>query len=301
MQVILTFDIEEYFQVENFADIIKREDWEKYESRVEMGTNAILDLLDKYNHKATFFVLGWIAERHPELIKKISDAGHEIGSHGYNHALVYEQTPDEFRADLLQSLDLLEKITGKRPRCYRAPSFSITKHSLWALDVLLESGIAIDSSIFPIIHDRYGITDCNPLPHIIREKDGTQLIEFPITTLAPFQGVGQDDNAEPLGPKNVAINKLRLPFSGGGYLRLLPRWLLRALIKSNLKSGKPVIVYTHPWEYDPDQPKIEGGSALSTFRHYVELKSTSKKLEAILSEFECCGIEEYITSYEGLR
>lgn len=262
---ILSFDIEEYFQVENFKGQISYDDWPGYASRVGIGVQCILDLLEPLEVKATFFILGWIAERHPELVKKIAGAGHEIASHGYAHQRIYTMTPDEFRADLRRSLDIIQDISGEKVISFRAPCFSITRESLWALDILLEEGIRFDSSIFPIMHDRYGIPDCDPLPHVIREKDGRVLREIPLSV--------------------ARFGRLNLPYSGGGYFRLLPLWFTQYCARRTLSSGAPVVVYLHPWEFDPDQPRVTS-SPLNSFRHYYGLQHTRAKLERFLKQYQ---------------
>ena len=272
MKNILTFDIEEYFQVENFKQAIDSAEWETFESRVEYGTDIILRILADYRVKVTFFVLGWTAERHPELIKKISDEGHEIGSHGYKHELIYNESPQEFRADLERSLKILRDITGKKIVSYRAPSFSITRDSLWALDVLRECGIRNDSSIFPILHDRYGIPDADRYPHIIRRGEEGFLKEFPIST---FEFMGR-----------------RIPFSGGGYFRLLPRFLIVKMAKRLNTLGIPLVIYLHPWEFDTEQPRVRT-SALNSFRHYLNIHKTEEKLRHLLDSIDVGPLHEF--------
>ena len=265
MKNLLTFDVEEYFQVQNLESSISCRDWEKFESRLHVGLDVILKVLSDFDARATFFVLGWIAERHPDVIRSIAERGHEIGSHGYSHELIYNMSPDEFREDLNKSIDILEGILGESVRSYRAPCFSITGKSLWALDILLESGIRYDSSIFPIHHHRYGIPDAIPYPHVIREKDDGTLTEFPVST--------------------CGILGKRLPFSGGGYFRLLPIRLV-TLVTSRLNGrGHPVVTYLHPWEFDPGQPRIRT-SRLNAFRHYLNLHRTEEKLRFFLDRFE---------------
>jgi polysaccharide deacetylase family protein (PEP-CTERM system associated) len=264
MKNILTFDIEEYFQVENFKGEISFDSWDSFESRVERSVETILSLLDAANTKATFFVLGWTAERNPRMVERIADRGHEIASHGYAHQLIYKETPDQFRADLSKSCAILEGITGKKVVSFRAPCFSITKDSLWALDILLEEGIRYDSSIFPIVHDRYGIPGCTPRAHVIRKNESAELCEIPLTV--------------------AQFGRCNIPFSGGGYFRLLPLFLTHYFTRRTIQSGIPVVVYLHPWEFDPDQPRVKT-SALSTFRHYYGLKDTARKLKAFLSTY----------------
>ncbi len=265
MKNILTFDIEEYFQVENFKQEISRCEWEEQESRVNVGTDIILKILSDYKAKATFFVLGWIAEKHPEIIKKIAGEGHEIGSHGYLHELIYKQTRDEFSDDIKRSIEILENITGDKVISYRAPSFSITEESLWALDVLLELGIKYDSSIFPIRHHRYGIHNAKRFPYVIRRKGEKILTEFPIST--------------------ISVMGKRIPFSGGGYFRILSACVSTNMAKRLNKQGYPLIMYHHPWEFDINQPKINA-DILSKFRHYYNIRITQEKLRYCLEHIE---------------
>jgi len=236
---------------------------------VDGNTRRILDLLDSFSIKATFFVLGWVAERLPELVKEIHCRGHEIACHGYSHELIYSIGPERFRSDIRRSKALLEDQCGVRVNGYRAPSYSITKQSLWALDILVEEGFTYDSSIFPVLHDTYGIPDAERFPHTLQTGAGP-LVEFPLTTL-PFQ----------LGWK-----KMRLPIAGGGYLRLLPSGIIQHGIAGiNQRERQPAVLYFHPWEIDPDQPRIKAGMK-SRFRHYLNLDKTEGKLRKILSELQ---------------
>jgi polysaccharide deacetylase family protein (PEP-CTERM system associated) len=260
-----TVDVEDYYHVSAFERSIDRSDWERYDSRVTDNTLRILDLLDRHETKATFFVLGWIAERRPGLIREIHRRGHEIGSHGYWHRLIYEQSPEEFRGDLRLSRDVLRDIIGDPIRAYRAPSFSITKRSMWALEILAEEGFLIDSSVFPIAHDRYGIPGARPEIHRIDTPAGS-LWEFPMSIV-------------PLGWMN-------LPVGGGGYFRLYPlRWTLRLLSRINSVHRRSFTCYVHPWELDPGQPRLRAGSLISRARHYVNLSTTEKKLDVLLKTF----------------
>jgi len=260
-----TVDVEDYYQVQGIGDVIGRDRWDDYESRVVANTHKVLQLLDRHQTHATFFVLGWVADRHPQLAREIVRSGHELGCHGYGHGLIYEQTRDEFRADLQRARDSLQDAVGERVRAYRAPTFSITKHSLWALDILAEEGFEIDASIFPIHHDRYGIPGVEPAPHRISTTAGL-LWEFPSTVLR-FAG-------------------LNVPVSGGGYFRLYPiRWTNRFLGSVNRKLGRPFVFYVHPWELDPEQPRLKVGSWASRTRHYLNLSSTEHKLEKLLQRF----------------
>ncbi len=259
-----TVDVEDYFQVSAFEKDIPRDRWGQYPSRVIANTHRILKLLARHEVKATFFVLGWVADRFPQLVQDIRDAGHEIGSHSYEHRLIYNQTPDQFRDDLQRSRNAIRKACGVQTTAYRAPSFSITRQSLWALDILAEEGFLVDSSIFPTHHDRYGIPDAEPRFHRIDTSAGP-LWECP--------------------PSVVRFCRLNLPVSGGGYFRLYPLcWTIHCLRKIN-QAKQPFVFYIHPWEVDPDQPRLAAGSRLSRFRHRVNLRTTERKLDKLLRMF----------------
>lgn len=260
----LTIDVEEHFQVHAFETVVDRSSWDRYPSRVVANTQRILRLLAEYDVKATFFVLGWVADRYPDLVKQIATSGHEVATHGYGHELIYRQTPAEFAADLRQSLEAIGRaFTGLPPMGYRAPAFSITNQSLWALDILQTHGIAYDSSIFPLaMHDRYGINNANRFANKVRDN----LWEFPVST--------------------IRLGKYNLPVAGGGYFRLFPLRVTRRAIRHLNSQGHPAIIYLHPWEFDPDQPRIPGAPLLSRFRHYVNLNQTESRLRALLQEFE---------------
>ncbi|PUU89884.1 XrtA system polysaccharide deacetylase [Halanaerobium sp.] len=271
MKNILTIDVEDYFQVETFKNIIDNNEWDNFELRVENSLKKVLNLINSFDYKATFFVLGWIAEKFPEIIKMISDQGHEISTHGYGHELVYKQTKQEFKNDLIKSINTLKNITGKEILGYRAPTFSITNDSLWALDIIKELGLEYDASISPIEgHDKYGIMGINPCIHTLFNG----LVELPQTTIKILT-------------KNV-------PVAGGGYFRLLPYWLTKMAIKKLNKNNKTAIVYLHPWEFDPEQPKIKGISKLSQFRHYINIDKTEDKFKKMLSDFNFTSIEKYL-------
>jgi len=260
----MSIDVEDYFHVSVFDGIVPRSAWEQMESRVVGNTTRLLDIFDEFSTRSTFFVLGWVAERHPELVRAIAGRGHEIASHGYAHRLVYDQTPAAFRADVRRAKRLLEDCSGHRVLGYRAPSYSITPRSLWALDVLLEEGYEYASSIFPIRHDRYGIPVSGRRPYAIERSAGT-LIEVPGSTTR-------------LGPLN-------LPVAGGGYFRILPYWWTRSGIERvNRLESRPVVFYLHQWEIDPDQPKLHAGS-LGRFRHYRNLHQTESRLRQLLTDF----------------
>lgn len=261
----MTVDVEDYFHVSAFAKVIDRSHWDRYECRVENNTRKLLGMLACHKVKATFFVLGWVASRYPGLVREIADAGHEIACHGLTHRLVYEQTPREFHDETKTAKALLEDIVQAPVNGYRAASYSITARSLWAIDILAELGFRYDSSIFPIRHDRYGIPGAARRPHWLRGAGGASLLEFPLST------------------KDLGF--LRLPVAGGGYFRLLPYAVTRrALASINRSEGIPFIFYLHPWEIDPDQPRIRA-SRLSRFRHYTNLAKCESMLNRLLAEF----------------
>ena len=260
----MTVDVEDYFQVSAFEQNVSPQRWDSFESRVERNTDRLLEMFQGADIRATFFILGWVGERFPSLVRRIAAAGHEVASHGYAHRLVYELTPAQFRQDLRRAKAVLEVASGSPVLGYRAPSFSITRRSMWALDVLVEEGYVYDASIFPVRHDRYGIPDAPRHVHRI-SRAGRELWEFPGSTVRRF---GQ----------NLAI-------AGGGYFRLLPyAWTRRGIATVNTREGKPVIFYVHPWEIDPEQPRLDG-PWLSRFRHYRNLEETEPRLQRLLSDF----------------
>jgi polysaccharide deacetylase family protein (PEP-CTERM system associated) len=274
MRNALTFDVEEYFQVESFKPIVRTEDWSGFPSRVGPSTHRILDLLDRREVRGTFFVLGWVGERQPELVREIHARGHEVACHGYGHQVIQSMTPAEFRADVRSAKATLEDAIGAPVRGYRAPTFSIMRGTLWALDVLAEVGFQYDSSIFPIRHDRYGIPEAPRFPHRIPLRRGGDIVEFPMTTV-PLAGQ-------------------RVPVAGGGYFRLLPYPLIAAGIRGvNERERMPAIVYLHPWELDPEQPRLPV-RGLSRFRHYVNLQGTAAKLERLLDDFAFASAAEVL-------
>jgi polysaccharide deacetylase family protein (PEP-CTERM system associated) len=261
----MTVDVEDYFQVAAFADKVKREDWDSFPCRVERNVDLILAMFAEHQVAATFFTLGWIAERYPQVIRRIVDGGHELASHGYDHVKVHTQHPDDFRQDIRKTKNMLEDIGGQRVKGYRAASFSIDERSLWAFDILAEEGYAYSSSVYPIKHDHYGMPDASRFAYKPSAK--TPLVEVPISTLNLFNR--------------------NLPSGGGGYFRLLPysysRWALRRIAA---RDHEPVIFYFHPWEIDPDQPRIDGASFRSRFRHYVNLGAMEGRLRAVLTDFD---------------
>ena len=265
----MTIDVEDYFQVSAFAPHIARADWDAHECRVERNIDAILEMLDQHQTKATFFTLGWVAERYPQLVRKIVAQGHELASHGYGHQRASDQSPDAFFEDVQLAKNMLEDLSGQAVVGYRAPSFSIGKSNLWAYDTLLEAGYRYSSSVYPIAHDHYGMPDSPRFTYEVRSG----LIEIPITTVRLFER--------------------NFPSSGGGYFRLLPypvsRWLIRRVNSHDQQAG---IFYFHPWEIDPGQPRIPGVGAKTRFRHYVNIAHTQARLKRLLTDFSWGRVDE---------
>jgi len=261
----MTVDVEEYFQVSAFANRFSREDWETLPSRVEASVARLLDLFDRHGARCTFFTLGWVAERHGGLIRRIVDAGHELASHGYAHFRATDQTAEEFRADVRRTKALLEDIGGATVTGYRAASFSFDRTNPWAHEILAEEGYRYSSSIYPVVHDHYGVPDAPRFP--FRPAAGRGVVEFPLTT--------------------VRWRGRNLPCSGGGYFRLVPYGLSRwAIRRVNHGDRQPAIFYCHPWEIDPGQPRTRGLGAKARFRHYVNLGRMEAKLERLLTDFK---------------
>jgi polysaccharide deacetylase family protein (PEP-CTERM system associated) len=260
----LSVDVEEYFQVWALSKVTERNGWEAYPSRVCSSVEKILDLMDVAGAKATFFTLGWIAERHPNLVRRIADSGHEVASHGYAHAKITSQGPDEFRADVIRAKTILEDVTGRPVLGYRAPSFSIGDKTLWALDILQETGHLYSSSIYPISHDHYGMPGASRFAHRHGSRD---ILEVPLSTAR-------------LAGRN-------LPCGGGGYFRIAPyayfRWAIQRL---NARERQPAVFYFHPWELDPDQPRVRGVPLKSRFRHYANLDRMEARVQRLLADFE---------------
>ena len=259
-------DVEDWYQVADFDAVVPFDSWDRYESRIRRNTEKILAVMHEFGVKGTFFILTWNAERHPEVVRTIQAAGHEIASHGYAHRIVYEQTREQFAADVGRAKKTLEDITGESVLGYRAPSFSFTAKSQWGPDVLLEQGYRYDSSVFPVKDSLYGMPDAERFPYVIREKEGRRLVEFPITTTELF---GRN-----------------LPLGGGGYLRLLPyvymKWGMRRV---NRQEGQGTVFYIHPWEVDPDHPRMKTAGRRGFSSHYVNLASTEGKLRRLLRDF----------------
>jgi polysaccharide deacetylase family protein (PEP-CTERM system associated) len=272
----LTIDVEEYFQVSGFEGIVPRHQWDSIPTRVGPPTERLLEMLATAGVRATFFVLGWLAERQPSLVRAIHAAGHEVATHGYAHRLVYTQSPAEFRADLRRSITAIEDAIGERVDAYRAPSFSITAQSQWALDVLIDEGITLDSSIYPVRHDRYGIPGAPVSPYRFGRSGGS-LWEFP--------------------PPVTRTWGLNLPVGGGGYFRLLPYAVTRWGLQRINAEGRPFAVYLHPWEFDPDQPRITCGWR-QRFRHYVGLEKTESRLAQMLTEFRFDTLREALEAWQ---
>lgn len=270
----MSVDVEDYFHVSVFDGLIPRQRWDDLQSRVCANTDRLLAIFDDAHVKATFFVLGWVGQRFPALVKRIADAGHEVASHGYAHRLVYDQTPAAFREDVRRAKALLEEAAGSEVAGFRAPSYSITPRSLWALDVLIEEGYRYDASIFPIVHDRYGIPVSARQPYELQRAAGT-LIEVPASTVR-------------VGPCN-------LPIAGGGYFRILPYQWTRWGIRRLNDQGEPAVFYLHPWEIDPGQPRLSAGM-LGRFRHYRNLGETERRLRALLNDFRFAPVRGLLTA-----
>lgn len=270
-----TVDVEDWYQVADFDAVIPFTQWDAYESRVQRSTDRVLALCDEAGVTGTFFVLTWNAERHPSLVRRIVECGHEVATHGYAHRIVYEQTPEEFRTDVERAKKTLEDLTGTPVLGYRAPSFSFTTESLWAPDVLLDLGLRYDSSVFPVRDALYGLPDAARFPYVIRERDGKKLVEFPITTTPVF---GRN-----------------LPLGGGGYLRMLPylymRWGMRRVNRDEQQSA---LVYIHPWELDPEQPRVKTAGKRGFSSHYVNLASTESKLQRLFRDFQFAPMRDLL-------
>lgn len=258
----LSIDVEEYFHCEAFARRVRPSDWQTFERRAAPRLERIAELLEQHRSKATFFVLGWSVEHMTPLLRELIRRGHEIASHGDGHAHLARMSPESLREDLKRACGRIEDALGVRPLGYRAPTFSITRRTAWALDVLIQQGFEYDSSIFPIRHDRYGVRSAPVRPFWAVAPSGTPILEFP--------------------PLTLDFKLARIPLGGGGYLRLLPDFLLHKGIRWRLDRAEPVMIYLHPWELDPDQPLIDIGP-LANWRHRVNLHTTERKLSHLLS------------------
>jgi len=273
---ILSVDVEDWYQG---LEVIPIEDWSHFENRIWMGLTRLLDLLEETKTKATFFVLGYLAEEFPEVVKEIHKRGYEIGTHGYSHKLIYKQDVEEFAKELKRSINILEEITGNRPLGFRAPFFSITQDSIWAFDVLISEGLVYDSSIFPVWNYRYGIPSYQRLPHKIQPSNGKEILEFPMSTL-----------------RHCGLN---LPMCGGAYFRILPYSYTKWGISQLNKLGIPVVFYIHPWELDVEQPRIKLPKRIS-LTHYAYLDSTEPKLRKLLQCFQFTTMKEVFLSGDSL-
>jgi polysaccharide deacetylase family protein (PEP-CTERM system associated) len=256
----LTIDFEDWYQGLEIPYI----EWHRFEDRITVVGRKLLHILDEVGTKATFFVLGFVAEQHPDLVKEIDKAGHEIGTHGFSHTLIYKQSPQVFRGELERAIGCVEDLTGKKVIGHRAPFFSITKESLWALDILGELGIRYDSSIFPVLNYRYGIADAPRFPYDVTCGEST-VKEFPLSTLQ--------------------LPKLTLPISGGAYFRIYPYQLTKQAIRAVNRSNNPVTFYLHPWELDTDQPRIALPRRIG-LTHYVNLRATERRFRSLLQDFD---------------
>ena len=272
----MSVDVEDWFQVLNMAHLIDRSRWDEFELRCGDATRRLLELFARRDAKATFFCLGWIAERLPELIREIHDAGHEIGSHGYDHRVLPDLGREGFRADLEKTADVLEGITGSRPQAFRACTWSIGRKTPWAIDELRRAGITLDSSIQPVRHPDYGVPSAPTTPYRVVAGDGGELLEFP--------------------PLTWDVLGRHVPVGGGGYLRLLPLWLVRRGLAQKERSGVPGCIYLHPWEVDPDQPR-QRLKGLRGFRHYVNLSRTHDKLDRLLRDYRFSSLSSSLASY----
>lgn len=258
----LSVDVEDYFHASALG--IAPEDWGRQDQRARKNTEEIIEIFDAAGVKGTFFVLGWLAERQPEIVRAIVASGHEVACHGYSHELIYRQTRQQFATETDRAKRILEDASGAAVRGYRAASFSIVEESLWALDVIAELGFAYDSSIFPVRHDRYGMRSANTSPHILMTPQGNQIVEVP--------------------PSVVEIGPLRLPVAGGGYFRLYPYAVTRWAMRTLNRLDRPAIVYLHPWEIDDDQPRVKVGP-LTRFRHYVNIRKVRARIVRLLADF----------------
>lgn len=264
MRHALSFDVEEYFQVANFYEAFPRERWDEVPSRLDVGMERILAALERHGASATFFFLGWIAERHPEWVQRCLAAGHEVASHGYDHVFLWELGPEGFEEDLRRTEAALEAAGAPRPEGFRACTFTVTRQSWWAFEVLARRGYRYDSSVHPVAHPVYGVPDFEPGLSRVETPEGT-VLELPVSTL---RALGRN-----------------WPVGGGGYFRLWPGALTRAALASLERSGRPASIYLHPWEFDPEQPRVPA-SPSARFRHYLNLERTLPRLEALLERFE---------------
>lgn len=263
---ILSVDVEDYFQVEAFRDVVSVDSWEGRPQRVFENTMRVLDLFSRHNASATFFFVGWVAEKFATLVREVHACGHEIACHSYWHRMVYKLSPAQFREDTLRAKEVIEQACGAEVIGYRAPSWSITRESMWALDILSELGFRYDSSIYPIHHDLYGVSGAQRFPYTHTLSNGARLREFP--------------------PSTVRLAGMDLPAAGGGYLRIFPLAYTKWSFRQIEHSGHKVVVYCHPWEFDPEQPRIPGARLKSRLRHYTNLAKMEVRVETLLEDFQ---------------
>jgi len=271
MNHALTIDVEEFFQIHALSRVVAPYQWDHYPSTVEENTDRILHLLEDSGIKATFFCLGWVAERHKALIRRMHAAGHEVACHGYAHQVIYQQDPQAFKEDVTKAKAILEEITGETIIGYRAPTYSLMKKTLWALDILEDLGFQYDSSIFPIRHDNYGIPDSPRFPYRLENH---ALVEFPLST--------------------VRIGWINLPIAGGGYFRLFPYLITKCALTLLTRESLPCIFYIHPWEFNPSLPRVASLSVLSRFRTYVGLKRTEERFSRLIAEFAFTTVRDVL-------
>lgn len=270
----LSFDVEEYFHAEAFAAVVRAEEWPALESRVAATTARLLEVLEEARTAATFFILGWVAERHPRLVRAIQARGHELACHGYGHQMITRLTRVQFAEDVRRAKETIEDLTGGPVIGYRAPTFSVVQETLWSLEVLAEAGFRYDSSIFPIVHDRYGMRGAPRFPHRRAAGREREIAEFPLSTIVRMG--------------------CRLPVAGGGYFRLLPYALTRGALRSlNQAERQPAIVYLHPWELDPGQPRLSLG-CLARLRHSLNIRATESKLRRLLRDFRFAPVRDVL-------
>jgi len=279
MRHALSIDVEDYFHVAAFQDVVQEEAWADMPSRVEANTDKVLEIMADAGVSATFFVLGWAAERYPAIVPKIAAAGHEVACHGYSHRQIYNQSRADFREETRKAKAILEDQSGTAVNGYRAATFSVTKKTLWALDELAEAGFSYDSSIFPIRHDNYGLAEAPVEPHVATGPDGNRIVEFPISVLQ--------------------LGGLKLPIAGGGYFRLFPYPVTRWGLNRIAATGRPTVFYLHPWEVDPGQPRFENARAFSRFRHYNNLERCEARFRRLLSDFSFTTVENVLAD-QGL-
>jgi polysaccharide deacetylase family protein (PEP-CTERM system associated) len=278
----MTIDVEDYFHVAALSKVVSPAQWPQQPSRVVHNTHKILQIFADKKINGTFFILGWVAERYPHLVKEIAELGHEIASHGYSHQLIYGQTPALFRAETERAKSILEDLSQAPIEGYRAASYSITDKSLWALDILAELGFTWDSSIFPIYHDNYGMPNTPNQPYRIQTRTGLALTEFPLTA-ARFSG-------------------LNIPVAGGGYFRQFPYALFKFLFNRASQGNRvPKVFYLHPWEVDPDQPRFHTASWFARFRHYTNLERCEGRLNRLIDDFDFGTLSDSLAFFNPIE